>query len=96
MRVRAWLVTTFGRPWPLSAQELLLYLEERHEIQPMGKTVPTGVQGALMLFFLKMWARFRWARGFRKIVSVREGLSRTLLLDKRHTSRRCHERISGL
>ena len=37
-KVHVWMVATFGRGWPLSAGELLCYLDERHEIQPMGKT----------------------------------------------------------
>lgn len=49
MKVHAWMVTTFGRGWPLSAGELLCYLDERHEIQPMGKTVPRSIQGSLVL-----------------------------------------------
>ena len=40
MKVHAWMVTTFGRGWPLSAGELLCYLDERHEIQPMGSVHP--------------------------------------------------------
>lgn len=48
-KVRQWLRCTYGRPWPGSAAEMPLYLEERHEVQALGKTVPAGIQSSLLL-----------------------------------------------
>ena len=48
-KVSAWMAATYGRCWPKSTGELLQYLDERHEIQPMGKTVPCSIHGAVLL-----------------------------------------------
>ena len=48
-KVRSWMKATLGKPWPAKAEHLLTYLEERHESQGMGKSVPNGILGALAL-----------------------------------------------
>ena len=51
-RVREWLVATTGQPWPTNVAVLLQYLDERNEVQPMGKTVPTSIHSTLSLLEL--------------------------------------------
>ena len=51
-RVREWLVATTGQPWPTTVAVLLQYLEERNEVQPMGKTVPMSIHTTLSLLQL--------------------------------------------
>ena len=51
-RVREWLVVTTGQPWPTNVAVLLQYLDERNEVQPMGKTVPTSIHSTLSLLEL--------------------------------------------
>ena len=51
-RVREWLVVTTGQPWPTHVAVLLQYLDERKEVQPMGKTVPTSIHSTLSLLEL--------------------------------------------
>lgn len=48
-RFRTWLQTTYGRLWPLSSSDLLEYLEEKNEIQSLGKTVPSSLLSSLIL-----------------------------------------------
>ena len=51
-RVREWRVATTGQPWPTNVADLLQYLDERNEVQPMGKTVPTSIHSTLSLLEL--------------------------------------------
>ncbi|CAE7029843.1 unnamed protein product [Symbiodinium sp. CCMP2592] len=44
-----WLQATYSVCWPQSAEVVLQYLEERHEISPLGKTVPGGILSSLGL-----------------------------------------------
>ena len=48
-KVREWLLASTGKPWPDKAEIMLSYLEERHESQGMGKSIPNGILGALAL-----------------------------------------------
>ncbi|CAE7913201.1 unnamed protein product, partial [Symbiodinium necroappetens] len=48
-KAREWLKASTGKPWPEKAEIMLTYLEERHESQGMGKSVPNGILGALAL-----------------------------------------------
>ena len=48
-KVREWLLASTGKPWPDKSEIMLSYLEERHESQRMGKSIPNGIQGALAL-----------------------------------------------
>ena len=59
-KVRSWMKATLGKPWPAKAEHLLTYLEERHESQGMGKSVPNGILGALALLEqVGRWKRTR-------------------------------------
>ena len=51
-RVRDWFVVTTGKSWPESVSQLIQYLEERNEVQPMGKTVPMSIHTTLSLLEL--------------------------------------------
>ena len=46
---RAWLQIARGEVWPSDVGCLLKYLEERHEVQPLGKTVPGALLSSLSL-----------------------------------------------
>ena len=46
---RAWLQVARGEVWPSDVGCFLKYLEERHEVQPLGKTVPGGLLSSLSL-----------------------------------------------
>ncbi|CAE7280515.1 unnamed protein product [Symbiodinium sp. CCMP2592] len=48
-KLAEWLQATYSVCWPQSAEVVLQYLEERHEISPLGKTVPGGVLSSLGL-----------------------------------------------
>ena len=48
-KVRAWCVATYGHPWPKDVGQVLRYFEDRHDAQPMGKTVPDSVLSAITL-----------------------------------------------
>ena len=43
----SWLEITFGESWPGGVDRFVKYLTERHDIQPMGKTVPSSRMAAL-------------------------------------------------
>ena len=47
--VADWLQFTLGRVWPINASDLVQYLEERHDVQPMGKSVPRSILSSLTL-----------------------------------------------
>ena len=51
-KLRDWLIITTGTPWPSGVAILLQYLEERNEVQPMGKTVPMSIHSTLALLEL--------------------------------------------
>lgn len=51
-KLRDWLIVTTGEPWPNGVAILLQYLEERNEVQPMGKTVPMAIHSSLALLEL--------------------------------------------
>ena len=51
-KLGAWLRVTFAVCWPRSAEEVLQYLEERHELSPLGKTIPSGILSTLGLLEL--------------------------------------------
>jgi hypothetical protein len=51
-KLRDWLIITTGTPWPSGVPILLQYLEERNEVQPMGKTVPMSIHSTLALLEL--------------------------------------------
>lgn len=46
---RSWLQVTQGKVWPSDVGSFLKYLEERHEVQPLGKTVPGSLLSSLSL-----------------------------------------------
>ncbi|CAE7351322.1 unnamed protein product [Symbiodinium sp. CCMP2592] len=48
-KLAEWLQATYSVCWPQSAEVVLQYLEERHEISPLGKTVPGAVLSSLGL-----------------------------------------------
>ncbi|CAE7858370.1 unnamed protein product, partial [Symbiodinium necroappetens] len=47
--VRTWLMVSFGVAWPRGPEMLLKYLEERHSVAKMGKTVPAAIMSSLSL-----------------------------------------------
>ena len=51
-KLRDWLIVTTGQAWPDGMSILLQYLEERNEVQPMGKTVPMAIHSSLSLLEL--------------------------------------------
>ena len=46
---REWLMGTYGVPWPQGAGQVLKYLEERHAVASLGKTVPRSIMASLSL-----------------------------------------------
>ena len=46
---RSWLQVARGEAWPSDVGCLLKYLEERHEVQPLGKTTPGALLSSLSL-----------------------------------------------
>ena len=46
-KFHSWLEITFGESWPGGVDRFVKYLTERHDIQPMGKTVPSSLMAAL-------------------------------------------------
>ena len=46
---RAWLQVARGEVWPSDVGCFLKYLEERHEVQPLGKTTPGALLSSLSL-----------------------------------------------
>ena len=40
---------TYGVPWPRDAGQVLKYLEERHAVASLGKTVPRSLMASLSL-----------------------------------------------
>ena len=46
---RAWMQVAYGSVWPDSVAAFLKYLEERHEVKPLGKTTPGALLASLSL-----------------------------------------------
>ena len=46
---REWLQATHGESWPSDVGRILRYLEERHEIKPIGKSVPRALLASIAL-----------------------------------------------
>ena len=46
---REWLQATHGESWPGDVGRILRYLEERHEIKPIGKSVPKALLASIAL-----------------------------------------------
>ena len=46
---RAWLQVAHGEVWPSNVAAFLKYLEERHEVKPLGKTTPGALLSSLSL-----------------------------------------------
>ena len=46
-RVRSWLISAFGVPWPTHAAQFALYLESR-AMEPCGKSIPVSIYKTLM------------------------------------------------
>ena len=46
---REWLQATHGESWPSDVGRILRYLEERHEIKPIGKSVPKALLASIAL-----------------------------------------------
>ena len=46
---RAWMQVAYGSVWPDSVAAFLKYLEERHEVKPLGKTTPGALLSSLSL-----------------------------------------------
>ena len=46
---RAWLQVAYGSVWPDNVATFLKYLEERHEVKPLGKTTPGALLASLSL-----------------------------------------------
>ena len=47
--VRDWLQITYGIPWASDAGQILKYLEERHAVAPLAKTVPRAILASISL-----------------------------------------------
>ncbi|OLP89616.1 hypothetical protein AK812_SmicGene28909 [Symbiodinium microadriaticum] len=61
---REWLMGTYGVPWPQGAGQVLKYLEERHAVASLGKTVPRpvyelGLRFTAFTLLLMIWASLR-------------------------------------
>ena len=46
-RVRSWLISAFGVPWPTHAAQFALYPESR-AMEPCGKSIPVSIYKTLM------------------------------------------------
>ena len=44
-----WLLATHGESWPKDVGRVLVYLEERHELKPIGKSVPKSLLATFSL-----------------------------------------------